>query len=68
MVYTMQKALLHIAERWLRVASLKVGDSVVTYSWNKIVIRNIEIVKKRTTVYNFKVEDYHTYYVSSEQK
>jgi len=53
-----------VGGRWLRVKSLKEGDSVVTYNGNKIVISKIEIVHKRTIVYNFEVEDFHTYYVS----
>ncbi|MDX2045473.1 MAG: polymorphic toxin-type HINT domain-containing protein, partial [Chitinophagaceae bacterium] len=52
--------------RWLRVAQLKVGDSVVSYSGGKIAISTIEIIANRTTVHNFEVEGYHTYYVSKQ--
>lgn len=56
-----------IGGRWLSVDQLNVGDSVVTYEGRKLVITAIEKIKQRTKVYNFEVEDYHTYYVS-EQK
>lgn len=56
-----------VGGRWLRVAELHVGDSVVTYTANKLVISAIDIVVKRTTVHNFEVEDFHTYYVSKQQ-
>ena len=51
----------------MRVATLHVGDSVTTYHGNKIAIAAIDIVAKRTTVHNFEVADYHTYYVSHQQ-
>ena len=56
-----------VGGRWLRVAKLHVGDSVTTYHGNKIAIAAIDIVAKRTTVHNFEVADYHTYYVSHQQ-
>ena len=43
------------------------GDSVTTYHGNKVVIDAIDIVAKRTTVHNFEVDGYHTYYVSHQQ-
>jgi len=54
-----------IGGHWLRVAELKVGDSVKTYDGSNLVIEQITVVPGRTTVYNFEVEDYHTYYVSN---
>ena len=56
-----------VGGRWLRVAKLHVGDSVTTYHGNKIAIDSINIVARRTTVHNFEVADYHTYYVSHQQ-
>jgi hypothetical protein len=47
----------------LRVAELKVGDSVKLFDGSNLVIEQITVVPGRTTVYNFEVEDYHTYYV-----
>ena len=54
-----------IGGHWLRVAELKAGDSVKTYDGSNLVIEQITVVPGRTTVYNFEVEDYHTYYVSN---
>jgi pyocin large subunit-like protein len=51
----------------LNVSELSAGDSVITYEGKKIAISAIEKTAKRTKVYNFEVEDFHTYYVS-EQK
>lgn len=56
-----------IAGRWLRVKNLHTGDSVITYNRSKILISGIERVAQRTTVYNFEVADYHSYYVSDQQ-
>ncbi len=53
----------YIGGRWLRVAELKVGDSVKLFDGSNLVIEQITVVPGRTTVYNFEVEDYHTYYV-----
>ena len=53
----------YIGGRWLRVAELKIGDSVKLFDGSNLVIEQITVVPGRTTVYNFEVEDYHTYYV-----
>ena len=53
-----------IGGRWLRVAELKVGDSVQLFDGSNLVIEQITVVPGRTTVYNFEVADYHTYYVA----
>ncbi|MBC7934222.1 MAG: hypothetical protein H7Y86_02520 [Rhizobacter sp.] len=54
----------YIAGKWVSVAELKVGDSVKTYDGSNLVIERITLVPGRTTVYNFEVADYHTYYVA----
>ena len=54
-----------IGGHWLRVAELKVGDSVKIYDGSNLAIEQITVTPGRTTVYNFEVEDYHTYYVSN---
>ena len=54
----------YIGGRWLRVAELKVGDSVQLFDGSNLVIEQITVVPGRTTVYNFEVADYHTYYVA----
>lgn len=56
-----------VAGRWLRVVNLKVGDSVTTYSGSKLAITSISLVARRTTVHNFEVADYHSYYVSASK-
>ena len=56
-----------ISGHWLRVAELKVGDSVKTYDGSNLAIEQITVAPGRTTVYNFEVEDYHTYYVSKKK-
>ena len=53
-----------IGGRWLKVAELQAGDSVITYDGKKLVITAIEKKAGQTKVYNFAVEDYHTYYVT----
>ena len=54
-----------ISGHWLRVAELKVGDSVKTYDGSHLAIEQITVAPGRTTVYNFELEDFHTYYVSN---
>ena len=49
----------------MRLTELKVGDSVKTYDGSNLAEEQITEGPGRTTVYNFEVEDYHTYYVSN---
>jgi hypothetical protein len=56
-----------VGGRWLRVKELRVGDSVLTYSGAKLVIAAIRLVVGRTTVHNFEVADFHTYFVSGKK-
>jgi hypothetical protein len=56
-----------VGGRWLRVKELRAGDSVLTYSGAKLVISSIRLVVGRTTVHNFEVADFHTYYVSKQR-
>jgi len=53
-----------VAGKWLKVAALRAGDSVTTYSGARMAIRSIERVPMHATVHNFEVAGYHTYYVS----
>jgi hypothetical protein len=55
----------YIGGRWLRVVELKIGDSVKLFDGSNLVIEQITVAPGRTTVYNFEVADYHTYYVSN---
>lgn len=45
---------------------LKAGNNVALYDGGELLITNIEIVALTTAVYNFEVEDFHTYYVSEQ--
>ncbi len=56
-----------IGGRWLKVHELKAGDNTALYNGEALAIAHIEIVAQHTTVYNFEVEDFHTYYVSEER-
>ena len=56
-------------ETFLPAKDLKVGQSVLLADGTCAVIEKIRVQKLRTpeTTYNFEVEDYHTYYVSSDK-
>ena len=46
---------------------LAIGDELLDSNCNVILVENfdVELTGKPVTVYNFQVEDYHTYHVSS---
>jgi hypothetical protein len=50
---------------WVKAKDLRTGDQLVTDNNLTLPITNIKIVKKHVTVYNFKVKDYHSYYVTN---
>ncbi|WP_336763652.1 polymorphic toxin-type HINT domain-containing protein [Paenibacillus sp. USHLN196] len=50
---------------WTLVQDLKVGDLLVSSDGTKLAIDRIEIAPRQTTVYNFMVADYHSYFVSN---
>ncbi|WGU94451.1 polymorphic toxin-type HINT domain-containing protein [Paenibacillus dendritiformis] len=50
---------------WVESKDLVVGDVVTTSGGNELAIEKIEIKKEYKTVYNFKVKDFHTYFVSN---
>ncbi|WP_230980824.1 polymorphic toxin-type HINT domain-containing protein [Rossellomorea arthrocnemi] len=52
-------------EGWVKAKDLRTGDQLVTDNNLTLPITNIKIIKKHVTVYNFKVKDYHSYYVSN---
>jgi hypothetical protein len=56
-----------VGGRWLKVHDLKAGDSVLSYTGAKMAISAIGILVVHTTVYNFEVEGYHSYYVSPDK-
>nr|WP_263324589.1 polymorphic toxin-type HINT domain-containing protein [Neobacillus sp. Marseille-Q6967] len=49
---------------WRKAKDLKEGDLVETDHGEYVPINKIETIKAKTTVYNFSVQDFHTYYVS----
>ena len=53
-----------IGGKWLNVDELKVGDSLTLYDGSKKEIDKIDFKEGRFKVFNFTVEDFHTYYVS----
>lgn len=53
-----------IGGKWLKVDQLKEGDLLKLYDGKTTAINKIEVVEGDYTVYNFTVEDFHTYYVS----
>ena len=55
-----------IGGRWLKVHELQAGDITALYSGEALAIADIKIVAQPATVYNFEVEDFHTYYVSEQ--
>ena len=53
---------------WTEACRLRAGDILVTVNGEYVVVEQIqhEILEKPIAVYNFQVEDYHTYYIGSE--
>ncbi len=52
---------------WTDAAKLRAGDILVLVNGEYVVVEKIqhEILEAPIAVYNFQVEDYHTYYVSN---
>ena len=52
---------------WTSAISLRAGDILVLSNGEYVVVEQIqhELLENPVTVYNFEVEDYHTYYVSA---
>ena len=50
---------------WVSACELRVGDILVSVNGKYVIVEKIqhEILEKPITVYNFEVEDFHTYYV-----
>ena len=56
----------YINGKWVDAEFLKIGDSLLLYSGNKVIIDSIIFTKGNFKVYNFTVEDFHNYYVSKQ--
>lgn len=50
---------------WVTADKLIIGDILTTYDGLKLEINDIIVSKKAKVVYNFEVEDFHTYFVTS---
>ena len=51
---------------WTKAAHLRAGDILVLVNGDYVIVEKVqhEILESPVTVYNFHVEDYHTYYVA----
>lgn len=49
---------------WVIAGDLKAGDILVTSKDGSIPISKVEVINNKKRVYNFEVEDFHTYFVS----
>ena len=56
-----------VENKWVTAQDLKVGDKLTTFDKKQVTVESIEFVHKNAPVYvyNFTVENYHTYYVSA---
>jgi len=55
-----------VGGKWLKVQDLKVGDNLTLYDGSTTPINEIEFVEGNFKVYNFTVDEFHTYYVSRQ--
>ncbi|HZG13658.1 MAG TPA: polymorphic toxin-type HINT domain-containing protein [Candidatus Bathyarchaeia archaeon] len=56
---------IHGKDVWIETKNLKSGDVLTTSDGKIATIDKIEIVRGTATVYNFKVKDFHSYFVTS---
>ncbi|MEL6868144.1 MAG: HNH/endonuclease VII fold putative polymorphic toxin, partial [Bacteroidota bacterium] len=49
---------------WREAGQLTVGDSILLFDGNPQVISAVQVERGRFKVYNFEVEDWHSYYVA----
>jgi predicted RNA binding protein YcfA (HicA-like mRNA interferase family) len=54
-----------VGKGWVESKNLVVGDVLTTTDDKELAIEKIEVKKEHKTVYNFKVKDFHTYFVSN---
>jgi len=50
---------------WVRAKDLVIGDELVDSNGSYLKIKDIKIKKENVIVYNFKVKDFHSYFVSN---
>jgi hypothetical protein len=51
---------------WTEARDLKKGDQVYSADGNLLVVESVVIDQREETVYNFEVEDFHTYFVGED--
>jgi len=51
---------------WVKVKHLHVGDSLVSQNGQRLLLRRIEVKPGRVMVYNFTVDELHTYFVGQQ--
>ncbi len=56
----------YIGRKWIKVRNLHVGDSVTSDTGHRAPITKIEFVREKYTVYNFTVDEFHTYFISNQ--
>ncbi|GAA3408999.1 hypothetical protein GCM10020370_47220 [Paenibacillus hodogayensis] len=54
-----------VGKGWVESKNLVLGEVLTTSDGKELAIEKIEIKKEHKTVYNFKVKDFHTYFVSN---
>ena len=54
---------------FIKAGELIVGDELLDVDGNVLLVENfdVELTDEPTTVYNFQVEDFHTYFVGTSQ-
>ena len=54
---------------FVTAGELKIGDELLDANGNVLLVENfdVELTEKPVTVYNFQVEDFHTYFVGTSQ-
>ena len=55
----------YVRGQWVRVRRLRVGDSLVTQAGQRLRLLRLEAKLEHVTVYNFTVDELHTYFVGS---
>gem|GEM_PF-2936576 len=54
-----------MGKQWVKSKDLQIGDILTTSDGRELAVEQIEIKEEHRTVYNFKVKDFHTYFVSN---
>jgi intein/homing endonuclease len=55
-----------VGKSWVKSKDLEVADVLTTSDGKELTIEKIEIKKEHRTVYNFKVKDFHNYFVEQQ--